>query len=106
MTWKGRLLMKRMANNSLDGGEGLFTDGDVQEFIQIYKQEFREELSLKAAREMATGLLELYSVLANPLPDKTHLHFDQQISKGKAVRFPSPPLTKVIDILSTKKPEM
>jgi hypothetical protein len=52
-----------------DAGISL-TDVDILEFIEIYKQEFKEDLSPRAAREMATGVLELYRLLAKPLPDE------------------------------------
>jgi hypothetical protein len=95
-----------MEQNTLDSAENSLTDADIQEFIEIYKKEFKESLSFKDARDMATRVLELYVVLATPLPDETHPHPDQEISNGNRVRFPSPSLTKVIDIMCTTKPEI
>ena len=45
-----------------------FTHEDLQEFRQIWKQEFNENLSGDAARLQASLLLELYLQLAKPLP--------------------------------------
>ena len=44
---------------------------DIQEFIRIWKEEFKEELSPAEARLRASELLELYDVLAKPLPDES-----------------------------------
>lgn len=41
---------------------------DVQEFIELWKAEFGEELSTEAAREHASRFLDLYELLARPLP--------------------------------------
>lgn len=46
------------------------TDEDLKEFIAIWKAEFQEELSLGDARHHASQLMELYLVLAEPLPNK------------------------------------
>ena len=43
---------------------------DIQEFIQLWKEEFKETLSSAEARQCASELLELYAVLASPLPDR------------------------------------
>ena len=43
-------------------------DNDLEEFRAIYKDEFGEELTLDAAREMASNLLDLYELLMQPLP--------------------------------------
>ena len=44
------------------------TDDDLREFSAIWQREFNEELTIAAAREHASRLLELYAVLAKPLP--------------------------------------
>lgn len=44
------------------------TDQDLQEFCEIWKEEFKEDLSPADARHYASQLLELYIVLATPLP--------------------------------------
>jgi hypothetical protein len=46
------------------------TDQDLKEFCQIWKEEFDEEISIEEARQHASSLLELYSVLARPLPSE------------------------------------
>jgi hypothetical protein len=43
-------------------------DREIQEFIQLWKEEFNETLPPKDARQCASQLLELYGVLASPLP--------------------------------------
>jgi hypothetical protein len=45
-------------------------DRDIQEFIRLWKEEFKETLSPKDARQCASQLLELYGVLASPLPEE------------------------------------
>jgi hypothetical protein len=40
---------------------------DLQGFCRIWSQEFREEISMKEARQYSSALLELYSALARPL---------------------------------------
>jgi hypothetical protein len=45
-------------------------DRGLQEFIQLYEDEFGEYISLEEARVMATGLLELYEALAKLLPEE------------------------------------
>ena len=47
-------------------------DRDIQEFIQLWKGEFKEMLSPADARQCASQLLELYGVLASPLPEERH----------------------------------
>jgi hypothetical protein len=59
-----------MEQNISDGAGIPLTDADIQEFIEIYKQEFKEDLSIVDARAMASGVLELYYLLAQQLPDK------------------------------------
>jgi len=54
-------------------------DHDIQEFIQLWKEEFNETLSLAEARQCASQLLELYALLASPLPDRREPRDGQQI---------------------------
>lgn len=42
-------------------------ENDLQDFCRIWSEEFHEEISMKEARQYASALLELYSVLARPL---------------------------------------
>lgn len=44
------------------------SDDDLREFCEIWKQEFGEELTPAEARHHASQLLELYMLLAEPLP--------------------------------------
>ena len=44
-------------------------DREIQEFIQLWNEEFKETLSPAEARQCASQLLELYAILAFPLPD-------------------------------------
>lgn len=41
-----------------------FTDADLREFMEIWSSEFHETISLEEARQSATALMELFSVLA------------------------------------------
>jgi hypothetical protein len=45
-------------------------DRDIQEFIGMWTEEFKETLSPADARQCASQLLELYALLASPLPDR------------------------------------
>lgn len=45
-----------------------FTDKDLEELSRIWQEEFHEELPAPRARQCASALLELYAVLARPLP--------------------------------------
>ena len=44
------------------------SDADIQEFIEIYKQEFKIGLSAKEASEIASGVPELYRILIRRNP--------------------------------------
>ena len=46
-------------------------DQDIREFIVLWKKEFDEDLSFDEARYHASQLLELYALLAKPLPSET-----------------------------------
>ena len=39
-------------------------ENDIREFIQLWREEFREEIPIDEARHRATLLLELYALLA------------------------------------------
>jgi hypothetical protein len=47
------------------------TDSDLQEFIELWKIEFHELISLDEARHAASGLMELFLLLLEPLPTAT-----------------------------------
>jgi len=40
------------------------TDEDINEFIQIYKEEFGEDIPFAEASRMAEGLMEFFVILA------------------------------------------
>lgn len=42
------------------------TDDDIREFQEIWKKEFKEEISFEQARREAALVLELYSILLEP----------------------------------------
>ena len=50
--------------------ESLLTKADIQEFIQIYREEFAEELTPGDAKTMAENLLRLYTLLMQPSPEE------------------------------------
>jgi hypothetical protein len=43
---------------------------DVREFAEIWKKEFKEDLTLEEARRNGSQLVELFSLLAKPLPSE------------------------------------
>lgn len=43
----------------------------IQEFIGIYKNDFREELTEDEARFIITEMLEFYQILLAPLPSES-----------------------------------
>ena len=42
------------------------TEGDLQEFIEIWRDVFNEVISPEDARQRATALLDLYVILSSP----------------------------------------
>jgi hypothetical protein len=46
----------------------LLRDEDLEQFIAAHKDDTGENLSMEEAREIAGRLLELYRLLARPLP--------------------------------------
>ena len=46
------------------------SEEELQEFTALYEAEFGEKLSKSEASEIAGNLAELYSLLAEPLPDE------------------------------------
>jgi hypothetical protein len=44
---------------------------DINEFAEIWKQEFDEGLSAEEARHRASQLLELFWLLSRPLPSES-----------------------------------
>ena len=47
-------------------------EDEIQEFIRLWSEEYGEMLSAGEARQQASLLLELYGVLADPLPEDRH----------------------------------
>jgi hypothetical protein len=45
-----------------------FTDTDLREFTEIWQEEFHEPISEDEARHAASLLMDLYMLLATPLP--------------------------------------
>jgi hypothetical protein len=46
----------------------MLSDDDVNEFKQLYEEEFKEAISEGDAQIMASQLIQLYDALAEPLP--------------------------------------
>lgn len=46
------------------------TEHDIETFRRIWEETFHEMLSIAQARQHAAELLELYSLLAKPLPSE------------------------------------
>lgn len=46
----------------------MLSDDDVNEFKQLYEEEFNEQITDADARVMASQLIQLYDALAEPLP--------------------------------------
>ncbi len=51
-------------------GRMLLTNEDREEFRQVYKKDAGEDITTEEAREIACRLLELYRLLARPLPSE------------------------------------
>ena len=65
------------------------TSEDIKEFIEIWREEFKEEIGIPEARHRGSQLLELYTVLARP----------------PHIREQSPALTKEVSHTYTKPME-
>jgi hypothetical protein len=48
-----------------------FTVSEVQEFADIYRAEYGEEISLPEARDMLSRLVRLITLVARPLPGES-----------------------------------
>ena len=46
-----------------------FDDADLREFMNIWNDEFHEEISIDEARHRASQLMELYALLVLPSPN-------------------------------------
>lgn len=41
----------------------------IEEFKEIYREEFHEEISDAQAQEMGEGLLDLFEIIYRPIPE-------------------------------------
>ena len=46
------------------------SDASIQEYIQLYREDFGKELTIGEARAIATRLVTLYELLCQPFPDQ------------------------------------
>ena len=46
------------------------SDERLKEFQEAYKKDFGEDISIEEAREIASRLIDLYQLLAQPLPNE------------------------------------
>src|SRR5262245_62008085 len=92
---EGSITHHILMNNASDGSDGVLADADIQEFIRIYQEEFRETITPKAAREMAAGVLELYRALTTP----SSREFKKESSDLNKVQPPKTSAKRVIDIV-------
>ncbi len=46
------------------------TEDDLQEFMQIWREDFNEPITAEEARQRATALLDLYVLLSSPAPEE------------------------------------
>jgi hypothetical protein len=46
-----------------------FTDADLQEYIEIWKEEFQESISLNEAQHSASVLMDLFALLLERVPE-------------------------------------
>jgi hypothetical protein len=58
------------------------TIGRLHEFMRLYEEEFGEPIKEDEAREIALRLLELYQLLARPLPSEAANISDPDHSDG------------------------
>jgi hypothetical protein len=70
------------------------TDDAVNEFIQLYEEEFGERLSGPEARELASNLCELYLILLSPTPSEQKAHDEEEEMKPSLTQ-PSPPSANI-----------
>jgi hypothetical protein len=61
----------------------LLRDEDIEKFIAAYKDDTGETLRVEEAREIAGRLLELYRLLARPLPSELEERA-KQLSEGQS----------------------
>jgi hypothetical protein len=52
----------------------LLDASDIQEFKQIYEEEYKQVLTEAKAEEMASRVIQIYQLLAQPLPGEESQH--------------------------------
>ena len=62
-------------------------DAALDELIELYKDEFGEEISRADAREMAFRLITLYDALAKRLPSDAQVSMPPLDSPGNPIGF-------------------
>lgn len=55
-----------------------FSKKAIEEFKEIYRKEFGEEISDAQAEEMGENLIELFKIIYRPLPDSDTKKVDAQ----------------------------
>lgn len=60
--------------NAASVGSVRLTDEDIQEFIKLWEREFAERLTPDEARYHVSRVLELFTLLAQPLPGEMREH--------------------------------
>ena len=61
------------------------SDEDLEEFMRLYTAEFGEALSKADASEIAGRFVDLYTLLAEPLPS------EQEVAAKPSAENPDPP---------------
>jgi hypothetical protein len=46
------------------------TEDDLEEFMEIWREEFNEPITAEDASQRATALLDLYVILSSPGPEE------------------------------------
>ena len=85
-----------------------FSEDDIAKFQKIWKNEFKEEISVDRASHEISLLVEIYTVLAEPLPNEKKDEVETKVSEPQKVRFtgssPHPARQQVVDIVKPKRP--
>lgn len=68
------------------------SDQAVREYIQLYKADFGEEVTLEEGREIATRLLALYRIFSKPVPAKRPMLPDGPVELNLLRPLVPPPL--------------
>lgn len=68
-------------------------DAAIKQYMQLYQEDFGEELTLEQGREIATRLIALYEVLSNRLPQSRSMPLDESESADSQQPWPPPDRT-------------